>query len=287
MSSAGEQVPERQSLWEIMINFQVFGLAHLMTVLAHEEMALHRRRQNLEGLASLPTPLWALQETEEERKRLSGLVQLALHTSQQLEISAGIDRAERFLRRLNQGIRFIDLEPEMRVLRETIEDGLRYICFYHYSHAKRQVILRVEDDWRPTIASFSPAKADIIAAADCYALGHYTASVFHAMRVLEYGLREMAAAVNLTFDVQQWQTIIEQIESEIREIGNHWRASSLKSDWLSFYSSAAKEFFHFKDGWRNHVSHNKGTYDEPSSRNVLEHVRTFMNHLSTRLSAIH
>jgi len=103
------------------------------------------------------------------------------------------------------------------------------------------------------------------------------------MRVLEHGLRKLAEAVNLTFDIQVWNTIIEQIENQIREIGDHWPRSATKSDWMSFYSIAAKEFFHFKDGWRNYVSHGHDPYDEPRALSVLEHVRTFMNHLSARL----
>jgi hypothetical protein len=177
-----------------------------------------------------------------------------------------------------------EMHAEMRVLRETIEDGLRYIGFYHYPNQKRQLLQRVEADWRQTIAQFKSAKPDILAAVDCYALEHFTACVFHLMRVLEHGLRQLSEAVNLTFDVQQWHTIIEQMESAIREMGKPWPQSVLKSEWMGFYSEAAKEFFHFKDGWRNHVSHNRATYDESSSRNALEHVRTFMNHLSSRLS---
>jgi plasmid stabilization system protein ParE len=272
------------SLWDIMINFQVFGLAHLMQMLVLEERSVADRRRNLEMLQTLPVPMSQLRVEEAEAQRLSGLIQFAMHTCQQLEIGAGVDRAERFLNNLRRSILFIDLEPEIRILRETIEDGLRYICFYHYPDAKRIVLLRVETDWQPTIAQFPSAKADVIAATDCYALAQYTAAVFHAMRVLEYGLREMATAVNLTFDTQVWQDIIQQIESRIREIGDAWKKGTSKSDWMSFYSGAAKEFFHFKDGWRNHVSHNRAAYDEPSARNVLEHVRTFMNHLSTRLS---
>jgi hypothetical protein len=271
---------------DIMINFQVFGLAHLMQMLALEEKTLRDRRSNLEMLppGSLPAPIGQYRVEETEAKRLSGLLQFALHNCQRLEIGAGVDRAERFLNKLGRPMLFIDLEPEMRVLKETIEDGLRYIGFYHYPNAKMGILNRVEADWQSAIAKFPSAKADAIEAVDCYALGHYTACVYHLMRLLEHGLREMAHAVNLTFDVQQWQTIIEQIESRIRDTGDHWPKSAAKSDWMKFYSEAAKEFFYFKDGWRNYASHGGGPYDEHQALSVLEHVRTFMNHLSTRLS---
>ena len=37
------------------------------------------------------------------------------------------------------------------------------------------------------------------------------------MRVLEIGLKALAADVSLTFDLQQWHNIIEEIESKIRD----------------------------------------------------------------------
>jgi hypothetical protein len=270
-----------------MINFQIFGLARLMQMLALEEKVAGDRRRNLEMLppGSLSTPISHLRLEESECQRLSGLIKFALHICKQLEIVAGIDRTERLLRKLERSaMPFNDLEPELRVLNETIEDGLRYIGFYHYPSAKRDLISKAEEQWRPTISAFSSARPDVIAAVDCYALGHYTASVFHAMRVLEHGLKEMAASVNLSFDTQVWHDIISQVENRVREIGDKWPKGTLKTDWMGFYSGVAKDFFHFKDGWRNHVSHNRATYDEATAHNVLEHVRTFMNYLSTRLS---
>jgi hypothetical protein len=53
---------------------------------------------------------------------------------------------------------------------------------------------------------------------------------------------------------------------------------------MQFLSEAAKEFFYFKDGWRNYVAHGRAAYDEHQALGVLEHTRSFMNHLATRLS---
>jgi hypothetical protein len=104
------------------------------------------------------------------------------------------------------------------------------------------------------------------------------------MRVLEHGLRALAKDVGKSFDVQNWQNIIDQIESEIRNIGKSLPSGMAKNERLQFLSEAAKEFAYFKDGWRNYVSHNRGTYDEHQARSVMEHVRSFMTTLSSRLS---
>jgi hypothetical protein len=104
------------------------------------------------------------------------------------------------------------------------------------------------------------------------------------MRVLEHGLRALANDVGLTFDVQNWQNIIDQIEAKIRELGKSLPRGVDKNERLQFLSEAAKEFVYFKDGWRNYVSHSRGTYDKHQARSVMEHVKSFMNTLSTKLT---
>ena len=103
------------------------------------------------------------------------------------------------------------------------------------------------------------------------------------MWVLEYGLRALASDVNKTFDKQNWHNVIEEIESAIQTERNTLPRGQARDDRLTFLSAAAKEFFYFKDGWRNHTAHNRYVYDEPMARSAIEHVRTFMNHLSPRL----
>jgi hypothetical protein len=95
------------------------------------------------------------------------------------------------------------------------------------------------------------------------------------MRVLEHGLSALAVNLDLNFHVQQWNTIIEQIEARISEKRKTLPRGTDKNERMQVLSEAAKEFFYLKDGWRNYVSHNRGSYDEHQARSVLEHVRTF------------
>lgn len=211
----------------------------------------------------------------------------AAYHAQAMELQAVLDRIGIFEAKLNSPTKlsFNDLVSEVRTLRETLETGLKSKYFYHYPQNKAALLRRMEGDWSGALRAFPSIANDVAAAVDCYALEHNTAAVFHSMRVVERGLREFAEAVNITFDVQQWHTIIVEIESQIREIGERWPKGGMKSEWMRFYSEAAKEFFYFKDGWRNYVSHGGDPYDEHQALSVLEHVRVFMNHLATRFGA--
>jgi hypothetical protein len=280
-----------------MINFGIFGLCHSLgdlaiieerlTVRTNALVSLHATdyAQELRKIIDPQAPDWH-RVNDVDRRQIDGLLKHLTQLATTMELQAVLDRVEIFERKLKfQQLSLADFLAEVRALRETFEMGLRFKRFYLYPEAKAQMRTKFQSDWHLVIAGFPNTKNDIEAAVDCYTLGHNTAAVFHSMRVLEHGLRELAAAVNLTFDVQQWQNIIEQIESEIREIGNRWPKSPLKSEWTSFYSSAAKEFFYFKDGWRNYVSHGGDPYDDHQAHSVLEHVRAFMSHLAPRLGA--
>ena len=109
----------------------------------------------------------------------------------------------------------------------------------------------------------------------------------HCMRVLEHGLKALAADVGETFDTQQWAVIITIIEGRIKAMrtnGALGMDKAQKDARLQFLSEAAKDFAYFKDGWRNYVSHGRAAYDEHQAAGVLEHTKSFMNHSATRLS---
>jgi hypothetical protein len=134
--------------------------------------------------------------------------------------------------------------------------------------------------------NFPSSNSDIEEAGSCYATDRNTACVFHSMRALEHGLRALAASLNVSFptpiELENWQNIIEKVESEIKAINNQPKGLQKTSD-LQFYSEAAKEFRYFKDAWRNHVSHSREKYGDAEAYRVLTHVKDFMQHLATRL----
>jgi hypothetical protein len=166
-------------------------------------------------------------------------------------------------------------EPILRRIARYVKSIVAQLI-YRYPQDKADILQKWKTEWSDVLSKFPSAQQDILAAVDLWALGHSTASVFHFMRVLEHGLRALAKNVELTFDVQNWQNIIDQIESETRSLGKSLPLGEAKRERLQFLSEAAKEFVYFKDGWRNYVSHNRSIYDEHQARSALEHVRSFI-----------
>lgn len=172
-------------------------------------------------------------------------------------------------------------EVERRILHE-----MSLPLFMVMSRDKAEYYEKIDLFGSQVSANFPATVYDIEESGNCYATGRYTASVFHLMRVLEKGLHAFARELKITFptplELENWQNIIEKIESEIKEL-NKLPKGQQKSDELQFYSEAAKEFRYFKDAWRNHVAHSRERYDERQAKRILEHVRDFMEHIAARI----
>ena len=137
---------------------------------------------------------------------------------------------------------------------------------------------------------FESARPDVSEAGNCYAMGRYTACVFHCMRVVEKGLHALVGDLNSRFgasvvfnrDIEyiNWGNIIDKIEAEIRKLLDPNRKPRLAPDDLRFYSESAKEFVYLKNAWRDDVSHSRSEYDQPTARSVMDHVKAFMVYLA-------
>ena len=240
-------------------------------------LELLRKTMELSAVKGLPATDLEKQQTERVLNDLEKYLA-------ELEFKELIKRLRRTQQKLCEGLndatRIADL---LEALQEAIEDEGEDRTIVNVPARKSEMIYADPNPWDALGARFPEVGADVLSALKCHAIGEDTACVFHTMRVLEVGLGALASDVGRTFDVQQWHNIIEEIESEIRKLRETLPRGEAKNRRLAFLSQAAKEFFYFKDGWRNYVSHNRGTYDEHQALSVLEHVRTFMTLLAQNL----
>jgi hypothetical protein len=261
------------SLWD-MINF---SLDPLLTALD-----LVRGQKANAAYKAMTEPHTAVDEVM--RSVIANNIAFMDKVCRRMRFTRTPDRIARINNMFMRRYTFDELENELKVLIEAVEDDVRDESFYHYPRDRAALLVVLKQDWAPALLAFKDILADAEAATDCYALDRNDACGFHSMRVLEHGLRALATDVGRTFELQQWGNIIDEIESSIRAEERALPKGSAKNDRLEFLSKAAREFFYFKEGWRNHVSHNRTKYDTPQALSILTHVRDFMNHLSNRLS---
>ena len=171
----------------------------------------------------------------------------------------------------------------VKELRERIEDELKSRLFMFVVPQKAPYCLNHNLFGEEVTAAFPLARWDATSAGNCYAFGLNNASVFHSMRVLEHGLEWLASRFSMSFGVDNWGTVIDQIESKIKDMAKTMPKGLTKMKQLEFYAQAAKEFSYFKDAWRNHVMHGRGNYGEDDAKRVLDHVGYLMGQLAPRV----
>lgn len=252
-----------------MINCSLATLSSVISQLALEEII---RGEGPDG------PL-----APNDIEHVEGWLTVVMAVSDDFGWKAVPDRVGHIRRQIGFGITQSRAALELRVLRQTIDFELKGKFLYRYPEVEGGILSTWKEDWALARQSFPSSEMDIYAAVDLWALQHSTASVFHLMRVLEHGLRALAADLEKSFDIQNWQNILNEIESEIRNQAKSFPRGQAKTDRLRFLSEAAKEFHFFKDGWRNYVAHNRGFYDQHGARSVMDHVRSFMNGLAIHL----
>jgi len=133
-------------------------------------------------------------------------------------------------------------------------------------------------------SSFASAKYDIGEAGKCLALNRSTACVLHLMRVLELGLNSLAGHFQISFAHTNWNQVIEQIESKIRNIDKDPNKPQTWKDDRKFYSEAANQLRYFKDSWRNYAMHIHDKYTPEEALIVFTSVKVFMQQISKRLN---
>jgi hypothetical protein len=177
-------------------------------------------------------------------------------------------------------IKSIDVSRLCEELRQRLIDETQSKVFFSIEPSKQDLL--DENQFGDSVAeAFPSATEDINHAAQCLALDQWTASVFHSMRVLGIGLNALARNLGVT-DEENWKTIIDKIEKEIRMIDEAFPKEKRKTIG-KFNAEAALQFHYFKNAWRNHVMHVRDTYDEQRAESIFRHVKDFMVHLATEL----
>lgn len=220
------------------------------------------------------------------RARVASEGKLLLRVMRGLPVSETLRAAARRLAEPHADLNIDAMRVAVENFQEDFRRELAQHVFFEVGLNRRQMFLKPEK-WfgKRTTARYPDAKQDICDCVQCFALEQWTAAVFHAMRTTEYGLRDLAARLQVTFSVpaelQNWKNIIDLIEKEIKK-QEQLPNSPKKAEDLKFYSTAATHFFHIKSAWRNYVSHTRESYDEHGAMRVIEHVRDFMAVLASR-----
>ena len=123
------------------------------------------------------------------------------------------------------------------------------------------------------LISFPSCEFDIIEAGNCFALGRFTACVYHLMRSLEIPLKEFAEELQLNIsDRANWGNLLNEITKATEKIND----KLIKEK----YCQITSYFSSIKTGWRNYVIHGNSKFTEEEAKAIFEVCKTLMQQLS-------
>jgi hypothetical protein len=268
-----ERLDGRMRFWD-MINFVAGGTVQFIKRLETDVTRFRQYCINHQG----ETPL-----SEKDMQRLLVAIKAARAVFDKFNDANITDCIIKIEMNIDKNTNNVFMYGLLYSLSDAVNTKFKSLFFYLYPKHKSDVLDKFPIEWEAVRDSFPDTIIDILDGVDCWAMDKNTASVFHMMRVLEYGLQWLSSEVKLEFTTQTWHTIIDQIEKRIGELQNSLPKGLARNERLQFLSESAKEFRYFKDGWRNYVSHKRITYDEYQARSVLEHVKAFMTTLSRQV----
>ncbi len=266
---------QRFQLWSLLTMLQLYATDFLMVL---ETMA---RAKGLFHPAN-----------DEETKKL-GRLQLGLAMTMLRANAANLPLSQTFLAGVDRLKKKADDQHEiynvddLSLLLTELEMNLRNELKSHLFLSLRnefQTVYEKPLDWygEHTGAAFQKAVGHMRDCGQCFALEQWTASVFHAMCVLEYGLANLYRRVGAKPKSLDWHHVINAIQGQIAALRNVGKAlSPLRKRRLDAYDEAAVQFRHFKNAWRNHVNHGRERYNEAEAKEICDAVRSFMKHLAS------
>lgn len=208
-----------------------------------------------------------------------------------LEAKASAKTAERMRvgmthRKLTRG-EFFDLVQQ---LDQRLEDELSSMMFFylplaklryyeakHLAHESRFIF---GEDVRERYPGLVP---DIEQAGKCFALGRYTASVFHLMRVLEGALHVLKRPLGITTWSPTWNASITAIRNSVTKQSRR-RISRKLRERNAFLEECANYLQSIANAWRNPTMHRVNrNYDEEEAEDVFNAVGALLRYMARTL----
>ncbi|TCK75261.1 hypothetical protein [Acidipila rosea] len=197
-----------------------------------------------------------------------------------------IDKMAEYVKLQQEGARidFDSLERAIQTVAQRLEDELEIRTFFSLEPSEAEAWKGKRIYGEEVSDKFPSTDYELEEYSKCFAVGRYTAAVFHLMRVLEIGLSALALGIGCDPKDRSWEQIIQGIQKALQT-----SSESKSADWKAteqYYSEITAHFRNLKNAWRNHTMHVREKYDRQRSEEVFVHVRAVMKALSQRCQEV-
>lgn len=128
--------------------------------------------------------------------------------------------------------------------------------------------------------AFPDCLDDIEETHTCFALGRYTASMFHLGRIMEAVTKLLGKKVKAKASKDDWQAWIFALDTAINAMPHKPQSAR---DKRSRVSEARNYLFNFKEAWRNKTMHPGRSFTQDQARVILQGASAFLESVATQI----
>jgi hypothetical protein len=208
------------------------------------------------------------------------------------------------------GMAVDELKIAVAELRTRIKEDLQdkiFLCISDRSKIERFFVITNEEEYtEPTemgilvpraahqlfhksiVERMEEVSDDIVEACRCFSADRFTASVFHLMRVVEYGLLEVARLAEISDPKPSWGSILDKLEKLANKTRYEDLPAPIKPN-IALIRELLPRMHAIQHAWRNTMLHveNKliptGRVTEEIANDVMHSVEIFMKTLVAKL----
>jgi hypothetical protein len=174
-------------------------------------------------------------------------------------------------------------------LRDDIKIGAAREFFFHYPRELALMLNNIDRDWESILSAFPSSRQEIETGVDCYAMGDYSGTVFHMVRIAELGLRTIARERSVKsvgkrkpIEWGTWNDVLQAIEGQLK-IVRQATPGPKKDAALNFYDTALSDLRTLQ-GYRDPTMHFREKYDKGQAYSAMFRTKSLMETLATKLS---
>ncbi len=146
------------------------------------------------------------------------------------------------------------------------------------------------DGWGSVVKRFDITSRDVEEMNKCYALGRYTASMFHALQIAEWGAIKLGDYIGVSDPKKGWGATVKKL-SEIIKAGHPSLPSGLAGK-FEFLEQMSREIDSIVLAWRHKVDHAanhlaivpNSDFTPDIAAHIIDSVKVFMNRLVEGIS---
>lgn len=244
---------------------------------------LFRLSRDLHGfMQSFEAPAWSNKVLPNDvRGSLEEGLEALREKLERYELESAIDAVDRMLRSLDSGPSFsligLDVRNLFADIQQRAEDDLHRKVVLRLPRERARYYEMHEPLGADVAKRFPEATFDAEESYNCFALGRYNGAVYHMMRVLEVGVRALAAKLQVPLpDDLSWGPIINKCRGEV----NSWPAGDRREK----YSAVVNHLDGVRGAWRNPTMHPRPLpYGEGATMDILRNSRALMTSLAAIL----